>query len=111
MRALFDRDDSTTPNRVAPGIGSVNNVFPGNLVTGTYTQVLSNSMVHEMTVGLSQNHWGFRVGTGALNASDYTSVLSVGDRLSTRHAFSPYGPYGDPHLGRSRPTSTRTCPT
>ena len=37
VRALFDRDDSTTFNRVAPGIGSVNNMFPGNLLTGTYT--------------------------------------------------------------------------
>ena len=29
MRMMFDRDDSTTYNRVAPGIGSVNNLFPG----------------------------------------------------------------------------------
>src|SRR5207244_1316374 len=35
VRALFDRDDSTTFNRVAPGIGSVDNPFPGNLLTGT----------------------------------------------------------------------------
>jgi hypothetical protein len=28
VRALFDRDDSVTYNRVAPGIGSVNNMFP-----------------------------------------------------------------------------------
>jgi hypothetical protein len=57
VRALFDRDDSVTYNRVAPGIGSVNNMFPGNLLTGTFTKVVSAKMVNEVTVGWSQNHW------------------------------------------------------
>ena len=33
-RALFDRDDTHRYNRVAPGIGSVNNMFPGYLRHG-----------------------------------------------------------------------------
>src|SRR4029453_4611290 len=73
IRTLFDRDDSTTFNRVAPGIGSVNNMFPGNLLTGTYTSVMSNTLVNEAIAGISQNHWGFRVGTGSLNLKDLTT--------------------------------------
>ena len=63
IRTLFDRDDSTTFNRVAPGIGSVNNMFPGNLLTGTYTAVMSNTLVNEAigrhfaeSLGLPRRH-------------------------------------------------------
>ena len=31
FRSILDRDDSITFNRVAPGVGSHNNVFPGDL--------------------------------------------------------------------------------
>ena len=51
-RALFDRDDSITYNVVQPGEASSNNVFPGDLVTGTMTKVISPTMVNEVTVGL-----------------------------------------------------------
>jgi len=99
VRALFDRDDSTTYNRVAPGIGSVNNMFPGNLLTGAFTKVMSNKMVNEVTVGWSQNHWGFKVGTSGINPEDYTSYYrsEVGVNPPRLEA---YGAYGDPHLGR-----------
>ena len=99
VRALFDRDDSTTPNRVAPGIGTVNNMFPGDLVTGAFTQVVSNTMVNEVTAGFSHNHWGFRVGTGNLNASDYTDMYRQNVGLDPPR-LEPFGPFGDPHLGR-----------
>src|SRR5687768_2727199 len=99
VRALFDRDDSTTYNRVAPGIGSVNNMFPGDLLTGTYTQVLSSSMVHEITAGFSHNHWGFRVGTGGLNDSDYKDFYRSNMGLDPPR-LEPFGEYGEPHLGR-----------
>ena len=99
VRALFDRDDSTTYNRVAPGIGSVNNMFPGNLLTGTYTQVLNDSMVHEITAGFSKNHWGFRVGTGGLNDSDYKDFYRSNMGLDPPR-LDPFGEYGEPHLGR-----------
>src|SRR2546425_1721496 len=101
VRALFDRDDSTTFNRVAPGIGSVNNMFPGDLVTGAFTQVLSNSMVNEITTGFSHNHWGFRVGTGRLGLEDYTGMYRQSMGLDPPR-LAPFGPYGDPHLGRSQ---------
>jgi hypothetical protein len=99
VRTLFDRDDSTTFNRVAPGIGSVNNMFPGDLYTGTFTQVLSNSMVHEITAGFSKNHWGFRVGTGSLNSGDYTEFYRQSLGIDPPR-LEPFGPYGEPHLGR-----------
>ena len=99
VRALFDRDDSTTFNRVAPGIGSVNNMFPGNLLTGTYTQVLKSTLVNEVIAGVSQNHWGFRVGTGDLNFSDYTDFYRSSVGIDPPR-LAPYGPAGDPHLGK-----------
>jgi Carboxypeptidase regulatory-like domain len=99
VRSLFDRDDSTTPNRVAPGIGTVNNMFPGDLVTGAFTQVVSNTMVNEVTAGFSHNHWGFRVGTGKINASDYTDMYRQNVGLDPPR-LEPFGPFGDPHLGR-----------
>jgi hypothetical protein len=99
VKSLFDRDDSTTFNRVAPGIGSVNNMFPGDLLTGAFSQVLSNSMVHEMTAGFSHNHYGFRVGTGKLNESDYKDMYRQKMGLDPPR-LEPFGPYGDPHLGR-----------
>jgi hypothetical protein len=99
IRTLFDRDDSTTFNRVAPGIGSVNNMFPGNLLTGTYTAVMSNSLVNEAIAGISQNHWGFRVGTGGLNFSDYTDFYRSSVGIDPPR-LTPYGSAGDPHLGK-----------
>jgi hypothetical protein len=99
VKTLFDRDDSITFNRVAPGIGSVNNMFPGDLVTGAFTQVLSNTMVNEVTSGFSHNHWGFRVGTGKLTNSDYTEMYRQNIGLDPPR-LEPFGPFGDPHLGR-----------
>ena len=55
-RALFDRDNAIAPNNIAPGVGEINNIFPGNLVNGTMTKVLSPSMVNETIVGFSFNH-------------------------------------------------------
>jgi hypothetical protein len=99
VRALFDRDDSITFNRVAPGIGSVNNMFPGDLITGSFSQVLNKTMVHEITVGFSHNHWGFRVGTGSLDASDYSAFYRQNMGLDPPR-LEPYGAFGEPHLGR-----------
>jgi len=72
VRGLFDRDDSTTFNDIMPGVGSIDNPFPGNLLSTTITQVLKPTVVNEITVGFSQNHWGFKRQPGALQASDYT---------------------------------------
>ena len=95
VRALFDRDHSTTYNRVVPGIGSVDNAFPGNLVTASLTQVLKPTMVNEMTMGWSQNHWGFQDHKGPLVASDYD--------IWFRGASNPY-------FGASLPDPPRLAP-
>jgi hypothetical protein len=99
VRGLFDRDDSITFNRVAPGIGSHNNVFPGDLLTGSHTKVLSSSMVNEITAGFSHNHYGFRVGTGKLNQSDYTDYYRSNFPFDPPR-LEPFGPYGEPKLSR-----------
>ncbi len=99
VRALFDRDDSITFNRVAPGIGSHNNVFPGNLLSGSHTKVLSSSMVNEITVGFSMNHYGFRVGTGKQVLSDYTSYYRENFPFDPPR-LEPFGPYGEPGFSR-----------
>ena len=74
-RALFDRDDSITYNVVQPGEASSNNVFPGDLVTGSMTKVINPTIVNEVTVGYSHNHYGFRDGKGEVNQETYTQVL------------------------------------
>ena len=100
-KALFDRDNSIAFNRVAPGIGDINNVFPGDLLTGAYTQVLGSSMVNELTLGFSHNHYGFRIGKGAINQSDYTAFyvdnVLPGVKIPR---LEPFGPYGDIALSR-----------
>ncbi len=52
-------------------------MFPGNLVTGTMTRVISPSMVNETIVGFSLNHWGHRVGKGAENADELHAVVAA----------------------------------
>jgi hypothetical protein len=99
FRTMFDRDDSITFNRVAPGIGSHNNIFPGDLVSGSHTKVLSSSMVNEITVGFSHNHYGFRVGRGELVMSDYTSYYRENFDFDPPR-LEPFGPYSDPKLSR-----------
>jgi hypothetical protein len=99
FRSLFDRDDSITFNRVAPGVGSHNNIFPGDFVSGSHTKVLSASMVNEATAGFSHNHYGFRVGTGKLNLEDYTSYYRSNFPFDPPR-LEPFGPYGDPKLSR-----------
>src|SRR6185436_19183774 len=104
-KLLFDRDHSTTFNRVAPGVGSVNNLFPGDLLTGAVSQVIGPTTVNEITAGFSHNHWGFIVGTNAghLNAEDYTSyyrqntVNPVTGQLGLDPPrLEPFGAYKDP---------------
>ena len=72
VRGLFDRDDNTSYNQIMPGTGSQDNVFPGNLLTTTVTQVLKPTVVNEITFGFAQNHWGFKRKPGPIEASDYT---------------------------------------
>jgi hypothetical protein len=77
----------------------VNNMFPGNLLTGAFTQVISSHMVNEVTAGWSQNHWGFKVGTSKLNFGDYTDYYRQNVGIDPPR-LEPFGAYGDPHLGK-----------
>src|SRR5690606_36944826 len=104
-RALFDRDNAISPNNIAPGIGEINNVFPGDLVTGTMTHVLNPSMVNEPIVGYSFNHWGHRVGRGAEDPSNYTqwwqpNIVNplTGETGLFPPRVEPFGEYGEPKL-------------
>jgi hypothetical protein len=72
VRGLFDRDDNTSPNAIMPGIGTSDNVFPGNLLSATITQVLRPTVVNEITIGWGQNHYGFKRKPGPVDASDST---------------------------------------
>ncbi|HEX7780223.1 MAG TPA: carboxypeptidase regulatory-like domain-containing protein, partial [Vicinamibacterales bacterium] len=103
VRALFDRDDAISPNNIAPGVGEINNNFPGNLLNGTMTKVLSPSMVNETIFGYSWNHWGHRVGTGSYNSSDYTQWWQENVRNPVTGQLGlfppriePFGEYGEP---------------
>src|SRR5690606_27095970 len=91
------------PNAIAPGVGLINNNFPGNLINGTMTQVLSPSMVNETIVGFSFNHWGHRVGKGKENAANYTQWWqpNVVNPLTNEVGLfpprlEPFGDYGEP---------------
>jgi hypothetical protein len=102
-RALFDRDNAIAPNNIAPGVGEINNNFPGNLITGTMTRVLSPSMVNETIVGISWNHWGHRVGTGKSDPLNYTqwwqpNVVNpvTGQTGLFPPRIEPFGEYGEP---------------
>ena len=108
VRGLFDRDDNTNFNNIVPGGGSAgngggsDNVFPGNLITGTVTKVIKPTVVNEVTVGFSQNHWGFKRRRGPLVASDYTDWYRgannpmVNQILPDPPRLAPFGPYREP---------------
>jgi hypothetical protein len=98
VRTLYDNDTIIDYNRVAPGVGSVTNVKPGTLVTAGFSKVISPTMVNEMTGGWQMKHFGFKIGTGSLNASDYTSMYRQNVGLDPPR-LEPFGAYGDPHLG------------
>ena len=102
-RALFDRDDAIAPNNIAPGVGEINNNFPGNLINGTMTKVLSPSMVNETILGYSWNHWGHRVGKGASDPANYTQWWqpNVVNPLTGQTGLFPprieaFGEFGEP---------------
>jgi hypothetical protein len=107
VRALFDRDNAITYNSIAPRIGDINNVFPGNLFTGSYSQVLGPTLVNEITAGFSHNHWGFRLGKGKFDPNVYKQWWqeNVVNPLTGETGFfpprlEPFGAYGEPRLSR-----------
>jgi hypothetical protein len=94
FRLIKDREDNISNNRFAPGLGTTNNAVPGKILTGSSTQVLSNSLVNEMTVGYAWNSYGFRVAGGehGYDPRDwYRSALGVDPPR-----LEPFGAYRDP---------------
>lgn len=94
FRIVNDRENNISNNRFAPGLGVTNNAVPGRIVTGGSTQVLSSSMVNEITVGYAANSYGFRVAPGehAYDPRDwYRSALGVDPPR-----LEPFGEYRDP---------------
>jgi hypothetical protein len=104
VRGLFDRDNNTSPNNIMPGIGTSDNVFPGNMISGTLTQVLRPTVVNEMTIGWALNHYGFIRKPGPIEASDYTEWYrgafnsTLGVTLPEPPRLAPFGPYREPAL-------------
>jgi len=72
VKTLIDRDDSTVYNAIAPGIGSQDNTYNGDMFAGSMTWVVKPTVVNEMTVGFTADWWGFRAKPGSLDAADYT---------------------------------------
>jgi hypothetical protein len=109
VRGLFDRDDNTSPNNIMPGVGTSDNIFPGNMISGTLTQVLRPTVVNEITVAWAQNHWGFKRKPGPLEASDYTEWYrgafnsTLGVTLPDPPRLEPFGPYREPALRNDNP--------
>ena len=55
--------------------------------------------MNEAIAGISQNHWGFRVGTGSITNSDYTDFYRSSMGIDPPR-LAPYAQAGDPHLGK-----------
>jgi hypothetical protein len=103
VRGLFDRDDNTSKNNIMPGIGTSDNVFPGNLLSGTVTSVVKPTVVNEVTFGFAQNHWGFKRQPGPIQASDYTDWYRGANNpivgvLPDPPRLAPFGDYREPAL-------------
>src|SRR4030095_11417432 len=61
-----------TFNRVAPGYGSVDNTYYGDMFSGTLVWVVKPTVVTQSTSGYTADWWGFRAQTGSIQANDYT---------------------------------------
>ena len=70
IRAVKDRDDDWSWNRMTPGTGFVNQNTPGLLIATTVSQVLRPTIVNEIGFGYTHNRWGFT----AADDFDYTSL-------------------------------------
>jgi hypothetical protein len=108
VRGVFDRDDNTAKNNIMPGVGTSDNIFPGNLISGTITQVIRPTVVNEITVGWAQNHWGFSRKPGPIEASDYTDWYRGANNpivgvLPDPPRLAPFGPAREPALRNDNP--------
>ena len=91
IRAIKDRDDDWSWNRLTPGTGFVNQNTPGLLFATTITKVLRPTMVNEMGFGYTHNRWGFTAANDFDYKSLYRSTLNVDPPR-----FEPFAEYSDP---------------
>jgi hypothetical protein len=101
FRFINDREDNINNNVFAPGIGISNNAVPGHIATGSATQVLSRSMVNEMSGGFGHNSYSWIPGTGKYY-EDYRKYYRSAVGVDPPR-LEPFGPYRDPQgLGYSQ---------
>ena len=91
IRAVKDRDDDWSWNRITPGTGFVNQNTPGLLIATTVSQVLRPTMVNEIGFGYTHNRWGFKAADDFDYTSLYRSTLNVDPPR-----FESFGDYSDP---------------
>ena len=91
IRAVKDRDDDWSWNRLTPGTGFVNQNTPGLLIATTVSQVLRPTMVNEIGFGYTHNRWGFTAADDFDYTSLYRSTLNVDPPR-----FEPFGDFSDP---------------
>ena len=91
IRAIKDRDDDWSWNRLTPGTGFVNQNTPGLLLATTITKVLRPTMVNEMGFGYTHNRWGFTAADDFDYKSLYRSTLNVDPPR-----FEPFAEFSDP---------------
>ena len=100
IRAVKDRDDDWSWNRLTPGTGFVNQNTPGLLIATTVSQVLRPTMVNEIGFGYTHNRWGFTAADDFDYTSLYRSTLNVDPPR-----FEPFDDYSDPpHISGIRRT-------
>ena len=94
FRFVNDQENNIRNNALAPGVGHINNAVPGRIITGSSTQVLSTSMVNEVTVGRAWNSYGWRIPNDDEFAYDprdfWRSNLGV-----DAPRLEPFGPHRD----------------
>src|SRR5215218_311736 len=91
IRAIKDRDDDWSWNRITPGTGFVNQNTPGLLIATTISQVLRPTVVNEIGFGYTHNRWGFTAADDFDYRSLYRSTLNVDPPR-----FEPFADYSDP---------------
>ncbi len=60
VKYMHYKEETLTFNQIAPGVGGVLNFVPGWVLSGNLNQVLSGTMVNELTVGFGHNNFGNR---------------------------------------------------
>jgi hypothetical protein len=91
FRALKDRDDDWSWNRITPGTGFVNQNTPGLLLSTTMTKVLRPTIVNETSFGYTHNRWGFKAADDFDYKTLYRSTLGIDPPR-----FEPFGAFSDP---------------